>query len=299
MFYLYPLPVPPFVTDYLNKKIVEGSVSILQALIDGAMAPVMGLLSDTIFNTQPIKDYINYTPILSMTQRTAILIIPIYILYREVAKQAGDVINDESIQTKVYKALTSVFFVYFLPYFAEILITLNNLAVKEILTAGNIMSAENFVRMVLGLFGLDANASVNSFLFILLILLIVIVSFIVLGIVAAMRIFEIAIAIVFCPIACISYINRGDGLNVWFREFLSLCFTQTVQAFALRGLISIIDFSRNFIVNIALLVGGVVVMIKTPKILRNFVYSTGTGNAVVQAAGSVSRLMLMKKFVFK
>lgn len=303
MDFLYPIPFPPFLSDllkdYLNKKLLEGSVSMLQAFIDGAMAHILSLLSDTIFNTNPIKDYINYTPILNYTQRAAVLIIPVYILYREVSRQAGNEIYEESLQMKIFKALFSVFCVYFLPFFAEVLIGLNNLAVKGILTAGDIVSAENFVGLLFGLMGLDSGDSLNSYLFILLIILIIVVSFIVLGLVAAMRIFEIAIAIVFCPLSCISIINRGDVLNVWFREFLSLCFTQTVQAFALRALIGIIDFDRGFIINVGLLVGGVIVMIKTPKILRNFVYSTGTGNAVVQAAGSVSRIALMKKLIVK
>lgn len=298
------MPFPPFfqdlLKDYLNKKLLEGGASILQAIIDGAMAHIVSLLSDTIFNTQPIKSYIDYSIILGYTQKTAILIIPIYIVYRVVSYQMGNEIYEESIQTKFYKSVASVFFVYFLPYFAEnVLIRLNNLAVKEILTAGNLISASNFVGLLVGMMGGASDTTFNSYLFILLIVLIAVISFIVLGIIAAMRIFELAIAIVFAPLACISVINRGDLLSVWFREFLSICFTQTVQVFALRALIGIIDFNRPFLINMALLVGGIVVMIKTPKILRNLVYSTGTGNTVVQAAGSVGRYAMMKKLFIK
>ena len=273
---------------------------MLQALIDGAMRQLLTLLSETIFNTQPIKDYIDYTVILGYTQKTAVLIIPVYIIYRAVSHQIGNDLYEESIQQKFYKAVAAVIFVYFLPYLAEnVLIKLNNAAVEAILSAGGVVDAQNFVGLVSGLFLSDTNATLNSQLFILLLILIIVVSFIVLGIIAAMRIFELAIAIVFAPLACVSVINRGDGLNVWFREFLSLCFTQTMHAFALRALIGIIDFRRGFLINAALLVGGVVVMIKTPKILRNLVYSTGSGNTIVQAAGSVSRSVMMRKMLLK
>lgn len=295
----------PFLGDlmnsYFNKKLLEGGVAMLQAFIDGATAHLLSLMSDTIFNTQPIKSYIDYTEFLRATQRVAVLIIPIYIIFRTVSQQIGNELHEESLQMKIYKSIASVFFVYFIPYFAEnVLITLNNAAVKAVLTSGTVIDVDSFLGILNGLMGgLDVNTNLNAYLFVLLIVLIIIVVFIILGLVAAMRIFELAIAIVFAPLACISVINRGDTLNIWFREFLSICFTQTLHAFALRALLGIIDFNRGFLLNSVLLVGGVVVMIKSPKILRNLVYSTGSGNTVVQAAGSVTRSVMMKNMIFK
>lgn len=298
------MPFPFFsdlMNNYFNKKLLEGGVAMLQAFIDGATAQLLSLLTDTIFNTQPIRNYIDYTLILKAAQKAAVLIIPIYIIYRAVSQQMGNELHEESLQMKFYKSIASVFFVYFVPYFAEnVLIYLNNEAVKAILTSGTIIDANSFMGILRGLIGgSDVGTNLNAYLFVLLIVLIIVVAFIVLGIIAAMRIFELAIAIVFAPLACISVINRGDMLNVWFREFLAICFTQTLHAFALRALLGIIDFNRGFLINAALLVGGVVVMIKSPKILRNLVYSTGSGNTVVQAAGSVARHVMMKNMIFK
>ncbi|MHB8276038.1 MAG: conjugal transfer protein TrbL family protein [Candidatus Humimicrobiaceae bacterium] len=96
----------------------------------------------------------------------------------------------------------------------------------------------------------------------------------------------------------ISVINNSDGLQVWFREVIAITFTQTIQFLMLQILLSIMGGVENLMIMIILSIGTIVVGLKGPQILRQYLYSTGTSSSIVSAAGSAGRIGMMS-MIFK
>ena len=128
--------------------------------------------------------------------------------------------------------------------------------------------------------------------------LVLIIALYILAIAGAIRYIETLIAILIAPLVAISVINNSDGLQVWFREVIAITFTQTIQFLMLQILLSIMGGVENLMIMIILSIGTIVVGLKGPQILRQYLYSTGTSSSIVSAAGSVGRIGMMS-IIFK
>lgn len=127
----------------------------------------------------------------------------------------------------------------------------------------------------------------------LVIYLIFIIALFALAIAGAIRYIETLIAILIAPLVALSVINNSDGLQVWIREVIAIVFTQTIHFLILQMLLSIMAGVESIVIVILLSIGCIVVGLKGPQIMRQYLYRTGTSSALVSAAGSTSRIGMM------
>jgi len=133
----------------------------------------------------------------------------------------------------------------------------------------------------------------NEVPILVIVFIILIVALLALGIAAAIRYIKTLIAILIAPLAALSVINNSDGLQIWIREVIAIIFTQTIHFLILQMLCSIMIGVKNIALMIILAIGTIVVGLKGPQILRQYLYRTGTSSALVSAAGSASRIGMM------
>ncbi len=127
----------------------------------------------------------------------------------------------------------------------------------------------------------------------LVIYLIFIIALFALAIAGAIRYIETLIAILIAPLVALSVINNSDGLQVWIREVIAIVFTQTIHFLILQMLLSIMAGVESIVIVILLSIGCIVIGLRGPQILRQYLYRTGTSSAVVSAAGSAGRIGMM------
>lgn len=123
--------------------------------------------------------------------------------------------------------------------------------------------------------------------------LILVIALLVLAIAGAIRYIEILIAILISPLVALSVINNSDGLQIWIREIIAIVFTQAIHFLILQILLSIIGGVENLTIMIILSIGTIVVGLRGPQILRQYLYKTGTSSVLVSSAGSAGRIGMM------
>lgn len=90
------------------------------------------------------------------------------------------------------------------------------------------------------------------------------------------------------PVAAATYVNETtDYVSVWWREMMSVTFQLPLQVLCLYGGLS--EFAEPSLVHVMVGIGLLILMVRTPAILRNFMYSTGTGRAAMSVIGGTTR----------
>ncbi|TCS94851.1 conjugal transfer protein TrbL family protein [Hazenella coriacea] len=144
-------------------------------------------------------------------------------------------------------------------------------------------------------------ASLVTLLFLLMGLLVLIVSFQVL-----IRSAELAFMYMVGPFAIATNLNEEFNLfTPWWRTLLSIMITQFVQVFLVMFTIDLVSNSEatiSGIHNYYLAIAMMILVIKSPAFIKEFMYSTGAGQTVVgmttKTAGAVSKQLIrfaMKK----
>lgn len=114
------------------------------------------------------------------------------------------------------------------------------------------------------------------------------------GIQMILRFTEIGVLIIFAPLAAITMQNEEMNMfPVWWRESIATVFQQAFQLTILWLILNLFG-SGNDAKDYLFAIGGMVVLITTPRFMRGFLYSSGAGAAVVNAAGGVSKAAIYK-----
>jgi hypothetical protein len=88
------------------------------------------------------------------------------------------------------------------------------------------------------------------------------------------------------PLACVSVIaDDNEYLGVWWRELLSQIVTIIAKIFLFVLALSILINENITFLNFLLLMGCCILLIKSPSVLRNMWYSTGSGRGMMGAMG--------------
>ncbi|SFD18512.1 hypothetical protein SAMN04488168_12342 [Bacillus sp. 491mf] len=120
-----------------------------------------------------------------------------------------------------------------------------------------------------------------------------VILFLVIAFQALKRMGEFAFLVATSPIAAISLVNNEmNAFPVWWREMLAVIFTQVVQVVLLYLIVNC--FATLQLKFIALGMGLCLVLISGPTYLRQFLYSTGSGKAMVGAIGSMGKVATAK-----
>jgi hypothetical protein len=126
--------------------------------------------------------------------------------------------------------------------------------------------------------------------------LIIAIGLVIGGIQQGIRYMDLVVLAIFGPFMAVSKVDKGEAFDVWVREAIAVTFTQSVQMLLLT-------FSFNAAMDGSMLsklvsIGGIIVMLRGPQVLRQFIYKTGTGGATVGAGRSATMQLVqvaMKK----
>jgi hypothetical protein len=101
------------------------------------------------------------------------------------------------------------------------------------------------------------------------------------------------------PLACVSVIAEdNEYLGVWWRELLSQIVTILAKIFLFVTALSILINETMTFMNFLLLMGCCILLIKSPSVLRNMWYSSGSGRGMMGAMSGTSKLAA-RRFLLK
>ena len=102
------------------------------------------------------------------------------------------------------------------------------------------------------------------------------------------------------PLACVSVIaDDNEYLGVWWRELLSQIVTILSKIFLFVIALSILINENLTFLNFLLLMGCCILLIKSPSVLRNMWYASGSGRGMIGAVGGTTKLGCEKVFIKK
>lgn len=165
----------------------------------------------------------------------------------------------------------------------NVLIKLNNAIVQYWLDKGlDTKMLEKFV--------VDGSAT----FVILCMALVIIILFVLLGMQYIQRIGEYMVLLVTAPIAAYSVITEDfDIWPIWWREAISVVFSQAFQVTLLWWVLNLITGTEK-LQDYLFAIGLMVVILKGPKFLRQFLYSSGAGRAAAGAVGGTGKMAMYK-----
>lgn len=276
--------------DWIIENIVKGIWGFFADLASSLIDLAFEAIVKCVIQLSDLNMIINTDRYLLYAQAIAGSLLIVAVVWKGLKNQAG--YNDDtnrSIGVLGMKVIMAGSAIFLLPFLVKSLVLpLNNNLVLLIQSLGSNFTQEKFTE------GLSLTQNLGKLSGdIILIFLVLAVAFVVLGIQGAIRYIELVICVLMAPFSAISIVNDSDGVQVWAREMLCIVFTQSIHVLLLQFLLEIMKTQTDFLMGL-MCIATVVVMIKGPKVLRTFLYSTGIGSASVGAAGQAGRMAAMK-----
>ena len=276
-------------TDWISEIVTGSFWKAVDNIIESMLNYMYDFLSQVIIQpTEPAKYIQNFDQYLKGVQFFAGGLLVIFVIWSVFRQLSGVMYTDEKSMGSYFIHITFAgALIYILPKAVTLVfLPINNALIKFIGSVGIDVSAINNTMQTL--WGGIVQEETARIMF-----LILIIAIFVLGIAGAIRYIEAIIAILVSPLVALSAINNSDGLQVWLRELTAIVFTQTIHFLILQILLSIIGGVENLTLMIILSIGAIVVGLRGPQILRQYLYRTGTSSALVSSLGSASRLGMM------
>jgi hypothetical protein len=275
------------ISGFYAEALEEGNSAIFLVNIDLLKASI-------IEPTDPGKYLSNFDSLLGISTSLAGALFTVFIIL-SVFRQLSGVLyqGEKSLGQYVLDITIAGGLIFLLPQIVtKIFLPLNNKLID--LLSGKNIAMENIDGMMNEWRGL---AFLEEGFTILFLGFIVAISFFILAIAGAIRYVETIIIILVAPLFALSLINNSDGIHIWFREAISVIFTQTIHFLMLILMASIASGVSNTYFAVILTLGAVSVALKGPQILRQFLYRTGTSSLMVSGAGDMTRLGAMTMLV--
>ena len=280
-----------WIGDIISNSLWQG----LDAAIESMLNFSFRFISQVIIQpTEPGKYLSNFNQYLGGVQFFAGGLLVIFVIWSVFRQLSGVMYDDEKSLGHYFITVTFAgALIYILPKAVTLVfLPLNNALIGFIGSVG--IDTTRIESSFQSVWGIAKEEKILSLMF-----FIMLVALFVLGITGAIRYIETIIAILVSPLVAISIINNSDAFHIWTREVVAIVFTQTIHFLLLQILLSIMAGVESIIIMIILSIGTIVVGLRGPQILRQYLYRTGTSSAVVSSAGTVSRLgmigMLVKR----
>ena len=285
--------------DWISQKVNDGIFGTVSKILTDFLAWAFKLMMELIVNLSDLKAYFDYSQYLFYAQIIAGSLLVLAIVFEVVKSMSGNIFSgseEASLSTYTGRVVIGGMLIYFLPWSVQnIFMAFNNALIGLI----------NSIPMKYEFNSLDALMMVlkrgfgdASWAF-LLVSLIIVLGFMMIGVMAAIRYVELILTIIFAPFAAISFVRKGDSLSVWLRETASITLTQCIQVLLIKILATIIGTVIDPIVLPLLVIGVLAVMVRGPNIIRKFLYATGTGSSTVSTLGESGRMEAMKFMLMK
>lgn len=193
--------------------------------------------------------------------------------------------QSRSISEVIFKSMLAFVLAASAPWLLnEVLLKLNNAIVQYFLDKGlDTSMLEKFV-VIPGASGL-ALSFAN---------LIIVILFVLLALQYIQRLGEYIVILVTSPIAAHSIVTENfDIWSVWWREAVSVIFSQAFQVALLWMILNMIAGTEK-LSEYMMAIGLMVIILKGPKYIRQFLYSSGAGKGAVGAAGGATKMAIYK-----
>ncbi|HAJ3957189.1 conjugal transfer protein TrbL family protein [Fictibacillus sp. Mic-4] len=192
----------------------------------------------------------------------------------------------------IWRSILGVVFACSTPWIlTDVLLKINNLWVNFIIDQGLKLNGSQFMKLL--------NPTPGGNLSLTLMVLITVVLFLVLCIQYIIRQGELMYLLVLSPAASITMVNGEMNIfPAWWREACAVVF---MQAFQVTGLWLIYNMiaGGSGLADYIKACGLIFVLLKGPGWLRQFIYSTGAGRGMVNAAGGVGKFAMYKMMTKK
>jgi hypothetical protein len=280
-----------WIKDVISSSVWDGIADIVESILNFTFEAISQVV---IQPTEPSKYLANFDQYLKGVQLFAgglLVIFSVLAVFRQVSGVMYQ--SDRSLGNYFINVTFAGSLIYILPKTVTLIfIPINNALIGFIGSVG--IDSSRMEDSFQSTWGAVKETEMLKVMF-----LILTIALVALGIAAAIRYIEVLIAILAAPLAALSLVNNGDGLNIWIREVVAIVFTQTIHFLILQILLSIMGGVGNMMILIILSIGTIAVGLKGPQILRQYLYRTGTSSALVSSAGSAGRIgmigMLVKR----
>ncbi len=280
--------------DWIIQNIVKGIWGFFADLASSLIDLAFEAIVKCVIQLSDLNMIINTDRYLVYVQAIAASLLVLMVVWKGLKNQAG--YNDDtnrSVGVLGMKVIISGTAIYVLPFLVKrLVLPINNNLVLLIQSLGTEFTEKKFME------GLSLTTNLSKLGGeMILIFLVLAVAFVILGIQGAIRYIELVICVLMAPFSAVSIVNDGDGVQIWSREMLCIVFTQSIHVLLLQFLLEIMKTQKGFLMGL-MSIAAIVVMIKGPKVLRTFLYSTGIGSASVGAAGQAGRMAAMKRVMY-
>lgn len=164
------------------------------------------------------------------------------------------------------------------------MIPINNAFVKSVTSLGiKVSMYDDFVDVMLG---------ADQGLHITFLMLVWVIAFISFTIVAAIRYVDLAIILIMGSLVATTYTNRSQVYATYWTEVMSVVFIQSVHIVLAYFIIQ--WASDGTFMSTIFSLGATVVALRGPQVLRQFLYTSGTGG-LVQGAGRFAAYRFLMK----
>lgn len=277
--------------SWIVDKVNEVFFGFINQIVESSLGWAFELLSTFLVQMNDLNKFFDYNTYLKYSIYIAggLLVVAVA---NEVLKQVSGNIYDgeqKSIETLAGQIIFAGALIFMLPWSVDnIFMKINNALIS-------LLSGTDLDVSIFTLDSLNDIFNIQYFgLLVPILMLIIAIGFLIIGVVGAIRYWELIIAILIAPIVAISFVRRKEAIRVWIIEVVALTFTQTIHVLLLHMLIKVMT-SADSIVKPLLIIGILVVMIKGPKVLRQYLYSTGAVSAGAGSLGSVAQIAMSLK----
>jgi len=213
--------------------------------------------------------------------------------------------KENTITPIIGRAITAGALIYILPtIFMDTLLALNWNIIKGL---KSIMKYD--AEGMMAYYKVLVPGSITSYI-VLIASIVVLVAFGVLAFHAAVRFIELIVCILFAPFVAALFVKNGEYLATWIKHTCAIVFTQSFHVLFLLMSMKILltdagglnELFKNGpgigFTKFLTFVGIIVVAIRGPKIIKEFLYSSGAGGGVISMLGVGGR-MVANRFMIR
>lgn len=277
--------------DFISEAI---QTSFWEALANFASDLIKEMVSVIINFTVQLSDvnkYLNTNEYLMYVYGFAGGLLIISIAFQSMKYQSG-LAERMSISEMTMRVIFSAAGIYVLPWsLNQLLIPINNILMNLINSIGQEVTVGNIAKF---LFFNPGGTSVVSVIAIMSIVWVI--SLIIFGIAGAIRHVELIVATLMAPIMATTIVKGNEGVETWFKEAISLVFTQPIHMLLLKLLIKVC-IDTTGLITVLLTIGIVTVAIKGPQVIRSYMYSSGVGRTSIGSVGGGVRMVSMTRMM--
>ena len=278
--------------DFIISCITKGFWVTVAELASDTIKSAVDLIIDMIVTLSELDKYLNTDDFLVFAYAIAAALLALCVTKEGLKQQAG-LIERRSIGELTIRTITGGVGIYFLPWSLKyVIIPLNNAMMYAINSIGDEVNGERLRELFTG----NLTALVDAGAFIIVITLIWGIALIVFGVAGGIRYTELLISLMISPLIATSIVKGNEGIETWFKETISVVFTQSIHLLLLKVLMKIC-LTTSGLPMFVLSIGVVVVALKGPQVIKNYLYTSGVGSSSIGAAGGGARMYAMKKMM--